>query len=92
MILAGDLNAEPDSRVMREFAKRWTIAGVTSHMDDSAPMPLTFPSDEPTKWIDYVLFRPADRWEVAEVHVLDERVASDHRPLLSILRGLEQEQ
>jgi endonuclease/exonuclease/phosphatase family metal-dependent hydrolase len=89
MILAGDLNAEPDSRVMREFTKRWKITGAPEHEDDSAPLPLTFPSGEPVKWIDCVLVRPADRWEVVEVRVLNERVASDHRPLLAVLRRVE---
>ena len=86
MILAGDLNAEPQSRVMREFQKRWKIAGVKTQADDSAPLLLTFPSGEPVKWIDYVLVRPADRWEVVEVRVIEERFASDHRPLLAVLR------
>jgi endonuclease/exonuclease/phosphatase family metal-dependent hydrolase len=86
MILAGDLNAEPESRVMREFENRWQIAGEAAPMGGSAPRLLTFPSGEPTKWIDYVLARPAERWEVVEVRVIEERVASDHRPLLAILR------
>ncbi|HEY3394093.1 MAG TPA: endonuclease/exonuclease/phosphatase family protein [Lacipirellulaceae bacterium] len=85
MILAGDLNAEPQSRVMREFTKRWKIAGATR---DSVPPLLTYPSAEPTKWIDYVLVRPAERWEIVEVRVIDERVASDHRPLLAVLRRM----
>ena len=89
MVLAGDLNAEPGSPVMREFAKRWTVAGVPSKADDSAPLPLTFPSEKPDKWIDYVLFRPADRWEVIEVRVIEERLASDHRPLLAVLRQVK---
>jgi endonuclease/exonuclease/phosphatase family metal-dependent hydrolase len=88
MILAGDLNAEPESRVMRQFEKRWKIAGAKTIEDQSAPLLLTFPSGEPVKWIDYVLVRPADRWEVVEVRVIEERVASDHRPLLAVLRRL----
>jgi endonuclease/exonuclease/phosphatase family metal-dependent hydrolase len=83
MILAGDLNAEPDSRVMREFAKHWKIAGEDA--SDRVNL-LTFPAEAPTKWIDYVLVRPPDRWKIVEVRVLDERVASDHRPLLAVLR------
>jgi endonuclease/exonuclease/phosphatase family metal-dependent hydrolase len=93
MILAGDLNAVPESRVMREFEKRWMIVGARTHLTDaqtqaagSAGTLMTYPSGEPTKWIDYVLVRPAARWEVAEVRVIEERVASDHRPLLAVLR------
>jgi endonuclease/exonuclease/phosphatase family metal-dependent hydrolase len=47
---------------------------------------LTFPAETPDRWIDYVMFRPADKWEVVEVRVLNEGVASDHRPLLAVLR------
>jgi endonuclease/exonuclease/phosphatase family metal-dependent hydrolase len=86
MILAGDLNAEPESRVISEFKKRWMIAGANMQAGSGATLPLTYPSSEPTKWIDYVLVRPAERWEVDEVRVIDERVASDHRPLLAVLQ------
>ena len=86
MILAGDLNATPESRVLAEFAKRWKIAGARPAADDDAKPLLTFPSRKPDRWIDYVLVRPAERWEVVEARVLDEPVASDHRPLLAVLR------
>jgi endonuclease/exonuclease/phosphatase family metal-dependent hydrolase len=84
-ILAGDLNAMPDSRVLAEFEKEWKVAGAF----DGTNKPLrTFPSEKPDRWIDYVLIRPANRWEIGEVRVLDEPVASDHRPLLAVLRRL----
>jgi endonuclease/exonuclease/phosphatase family metal-dependent hydrolase len=35
--------------------------------------------------IDYVLVRRDDPWRVVESHVIDERVASDHRPVLVVL-------
>jgi endonuclease/exonuclease/phosphatase family metal-dependent hydrolase len=78
MILAGDLNASPDSRVIAEFAKNWRG---TSGKDLG-----TFPAVKPEKQIDYVLYRPAERWKVIETRVLDEPVASDHRPILAVLR------
>lgn len=87
MILAGDLNAEPDSRVIRELEKRWQVAGGDAKSQaDGAGRLLTHPSDKPRKWIDFVLVRPAERWQVVEVRVLDEPVASDHRPLLAVLK------
>ena len=82
MILAGDLNATPDSRVVGEFQRHWKVAEST---DSSAPL-YTFPIDQPTKQIDFVLCRPAKEWQVLETRVLEERTASDHRPLLAILR------
>lgn len=76
-ILAGDLNSQPESRTMAAFGENWTRT-------DSAPM-LTFPADKPDRQIDYVLVRPRARWKVVETRILDEPVASDHRPLLTVL-------
>lgn len=96
MLLAGDLNATPESDVIHELENRWKIAGgdAKPQVEDrpgraadngNANRLLTYPSGAPTKHIDYVLFRPADRWQVVEARVLDERVASDHRPMLAVL-------
>jgi endonuclease/exonuclease/phosphatase family metal-dependent hydrolase len=93
MILAGDLNAEPDSRVIREFEKYWKIAGRDDgQLTDGSNRLLTHPSDKPQKWIDFVLVRPAERWQIVKVSVLDEPVASDHRPLLAVLRPIDQQE
>jgi endonuclease/exonuclease/phosphatase family metal-dependent hydrolase len=79
VILAGDLNARPDSPTMAILLKVWTDAGAKN------PQP-TAPSHDPRARIDYVLYRPADAWRVVETRVLAEQVASDHRPLLTILQ------
>jgi endonuclease/exonuclease/phosphatase family metal-dependent hydrolase len=81
-ILAGDFNAEPDSPPIRVLLPHWTDATA----DKSAP---TWPADVPTAKIDYVFFRPADRWRVVQTQVVDERIASDHRPLLVVLEWKE---
>jgi len=78
-ILAGDLNSLPDSRVIQAFGENWTRTDA-----DAGPL-LTFPADKPNRHIDYVLVRPAQRWKVVETRVVDEPVASDHRPLLVVL-------
>jgi endonuclease/exonuclease/phosphatase family metal-dependent hydrolase len=78
VILAGDLNATPESKVMETFAKSWGRS-------NSEPAP-TFPAAKPEKQIDYILFRPAAEWEVVECRVLDEAVASDHRGMMAALR------
>jgi len=80
-ILAGDLNATPESEPMRIFFKFWTDASARD------PQP-TFPSFSPRRRIDYVLFRPASRWRVLESRVIEEKVASDHCALLVILELL----
>jgi endonuclease/exonuclease/phosphatase family metal-dependent hydrolase len=82
-ILAGDLNAMPDSRVIAELAKRWKIVG--AKRNGTAPL-MTFPADKPDRWIDYVMVRPAEKWKIVEVRALEEPIASDHRPLLAVLQ------
>ncbi|WP_406694653.1 endonuclease/exonuclease/phosphatase family protein [Singulisphaera sp. Ch08] len=80
-LLVGDLNSLPDSEVLTLFEAPWKR---------STPTPLsTFPSNKPSRQIDYVLYRPASRWKVVENRVLDEPVASDHRPLLVVLELLD---
>ena len=76
VLLAGDLNAVPDSRVLNEFNREWQRG------HKSLP---TVPVQNPARQIDYILFRPAARWTVIESRVLDEAVASDHRAVLATL-------
>ncbi|WP_435007680.1 endonuclease/exonuclease/phosphatase family protein [Tundrisphaera lichenicola] len=80
-LLVGDLNALPESRVLGAFQTNWKRA-------NPEPLP-TFPVAKPTRQIDYVLVRPASRWKVIECRVLDEAVASDHRPLLVVLEWID---
>jgi endonuclease/exonuclease/phosphatase family metal-dependent hydrolase len=74
-ILAGDFNCEPGSAPMSELEQVWKLA------TDDAAMP-SFPSTRPSIRIDHVLFKPADSWRVVEARVIDEPLASDHRPVL----------
>lgn len=83
VILAGDFNSTPGSDVMALFA--------TWHNPDKGDDHLTFPSREPDREIDYVLYRPADRFRIIDIDVIAEPWASDHRPVLIELelRGIE---
>ncbi|MDT0553157.1 endonuclease/exonuclease/phosphatase family protein [Urechidicola vernalis] len=76
-ILTGDLNAEPTSEAMQVLFKDWEPSFKFSDY--------TYPADNPTKKIDYILFRPAHRWRIIESRVIDEKIASDHRPILTVL-------
>jgi endonuclease/exonuclease/phosphatase family metal-dependent hydrolase len=77
-ILAGDLNATPESAVMKSLLADWT--------DSAAGLPfLTSPSNPPRVKIDYVLHRPAEAWRVVETRALQEPLASDHLPVLAVL-------
>ena len=70
-------------RVLERFKEQWTVAG-------SEELP-TIPVGEPKRQIDFILYRPACRWRVIEVRVLDEAVASDHRAIFSMLELLPPE-
>ncbi len=79
VLLVGDFNSTRGDRVMSHLAESWSILPKNGS-------PLTFPSDEPDREIDFVLLRPAAAFEVMEHRVIDEAIASDHRPLLAVLR------
>jgi len=83
VILAGDLNASPSSRTIKALLEHWRPVGGES------PKP-TYPSKDPKQKLDYILVRPGDRWRVVEVRVIDEKIASDHRPLLAVLEWRSQ--
>lgn len=78
-LLVGDLNGEPSARSMRILLEHWTRAGAELERP-------TFPSHAPRRTIDHVLMRPLGAWEVESVEVLEEPLASDHAPLLVVLR------
>ena len=77
-ILAGDFNCEPGSPPMRELDSTWHFA--------SDPAQLTCPADAPRLRIDHVLVKPRNAWRVIDSKVVDEPVASDHRPVVVKLR------
>lgn len=74
-ILAGDFNSTPGSAVMARLSDSWSV--VPKGEDH-----FTFPSYGPDREIDFVLFRPADAFEVISQRLIDEPLASDHRPVV----------
>lgn len=77
-ILAGDMNAVPDSEPIAELLKHWSNA-------TDEPATPTAPSTQPRSRIDYVFYRPASKFQMIESKVIPEAVASDHRPVFAIL-------
>lgn len=77
-ILAGDFNFTPKSVPYRAMIDAGWVDTAASFGDPQA----TVPAEQPTQRIDYVFVRPANRWRVIDVQVLDEPVASDHAPVL----------
>lgn len=78
-VVVGDFNDQPGSRTLQLFAER------TRGADKPAAARFTYPAEVPTKEIDFVQAAPPARWQVGDVRVVDERMASDHRPLLAVL-------
>jgi len=80
-ILAGDFNAEPGDAPMRMLFEHWrdAMAGQSSQQAG------TWPADQPRVRIDYVLCRPAAAWRVVIAEVIEEKAASDHRPVRVVL-------
>jgi len=71
-LLAGDLNDIPGSRTINLLQEVWTA----SYTKDGAQP--TFPSSEPIKKIDYVMYLSANNWSVLETRVIYDTIASDH--------------
>lgn len=78
VILAGDFNSTPGSPVMDRLGTQWSI------IPKEGPS-FTFPSHDPAREIDFVLIRPKEGFRVLEHRVLQETVASDHRPIFLVL-------
>lgn len=78
-ILTGDLNATPLSAPLKLLEEKgWVIENAGKEL-------ATVPSISPQKQIDYVLVRPKKRWRIIDVSVIEEELASDHRPILMTL-------
>lgn len=77
-ILAGDFNSSPGSDVLNQLAFGWTVA-------EKGEDHLTFPSYAPDREIDFIVYRPAEAFQMIEQRLLDEPVMSDHRPLVATI-------
>ncbi len=75
VVLAGDFNDLPDSRTLAHFR-----ANGFFNIAKSGETSDTFPADAPDREIDFVMVRGA---APGTARVVDERVASDHRPLVA---------
>jgi endonuclease/exonuclease/phosphatase family metal-dependent hydrolase len=73
-ILAGDMNATPDSEPVRILQEQWTNAIDEQHSP-------TAPSREPRSRIDYVFYR-GPSLKMIHSEVIEDSMASDHRPVL----------
>jgi len=83
-ILTGDLNAEPNSETMTILESIWSPS-----YDKENPQ-ATYPSDNPTKKIDYVMVYPKHRWKVLKTEIIQDTIASDHCAYLVTLQLLDE--
>ncbi|APZ96560.1 endonuclease/exonuclease/phosphatase family protein [Fuerstiella marisgermanici] len=80
-ILAGDMNATPDSEPIKILEQKWTNA------IDEAAAP-SAPSSNPQSRIDYVFFR-GKSLKLISTEVISEPMASDHCPVLAVFELAE---
>lgn len=73
--IAGDFNAGPQSRFMRDFMEKFTVLSATDGK--------TCPADRPEEMIDYIAVAgsPGTAVKPAGSRIVPETVASDHRPV-----------
>ena len=76
-ILTGDFNATPDEPCMTLLKQDW---GMTELAEP------TFPADKPRVRIDYIAWYPANAFSLVDFQIINEPIASDHRPLLATLK------
>lgn len=81
--LAGDFNDSPTSTCMKEVQKEFQLLSNVKYA--------TFPANKPVDVIDYILAYKATtgNYVVTSARVIDEPLASDHRPLLTEIRFAE---
>ena len=78
IFIAGDWNATPDS----EFGRK--LGETMQYLTDTAAC--TFPADEPKTVIDYIVTPHKQTVEVLHREVINEPLASDHRPLRVVVK------
>ena len=77
MILAGDINARPDSQTLASFRQQWRLSDLQ--------LGPTIPAGVPRSKIDYVLtLDNACAVRLVAARVIAEPTASDHRPVLVV--------
>lgn len=78
VIIAGDLNALPESSVLSGLRKNFEVF-------EKSGSPLTFPASAPNREIDYVAMYKTPHYYpiVYEHYVVNAPIESDHRPILA---------
>ncbi len=80
-IVAGDLNDTAISPAMKILFNYWTSV----YQERKG----TYPSSYPARMIDYILFRPVNKWRVLEKRIICDMFASDHCAVFAVLELLD---
>jgi endonuclease/exonuclease/phosphatase family metal-dependent hydrolase len=75
VFIVGDFNSTPGSAVMNLFAKNWLLP-------DKGEDHFTFAADNPNTEIDFAMTKRESNWTINSIDVIEEPMASDHRPLV----------
>lgn len=81
-VLVGDFNDGPGSRTLRLFRE---FAHEVKKPENAR---YTFPADSPDREIDFIFVFPEAKWRVKSIQVWDEKLTSDHRPVVADLEFL----
>ena len=74
-LIAGDWNATPDSKFIREMSRYFWLLNNTDAF--------TYPAEQPSRCIDYIaLYKGKKNVRVKKSYVVPEAIASDHRPVV----------
>ncbi|MNK11450.1 hypothetical protein D3C87_294920 [compost metagenome] len=78
LIIAGDLNSLPTSNTIKTLQEQLTYAC-------SSNCPLTFPSVNANRTIDYILINKPEKFIVKDYRIVNEGYASDHLPVVATI-------
>ena len=78
VILAGDFNARPADDLVVQFLKNWRD---TVDLESDRRVA----ADRPEGRIDYIFFRANSPFTVLESRTIEDRMTSDHMPIVSVL-------
>ena len=79
VILSGDINDMPESKTLKMFG---------DHFHSTCPLlscGKTFPQINPSRTIDYIMYKPGSQFKTLNHEVIPDEYASDHRPVISTL-------
>lgn len=77
-IIAGDLNAETESGAIQKLDQVFSRTCIRCEP--------TFPVVKPERTIDFIAFKKTDSFSIISHHVVQEHYASDHLPVVALLR------